>query len=136
VNGSARRRLLVARLWFEGNRFSPSPTGLAEFQRCEWARGDAALAASRDTESELAAVADFAQARPDWQVSASRCAAAWPGGPIDDALFEAFVAELLDDIRQTRPDALVLSLHGAAICASLDTPEREASVSIAPQWIG
>lgn len=117
------RRLLVARLWFEGNRFAPRPTGLHEFQRCEWDRGDAALAAALGTESELAAVADFAQARPDWQVSVSRCAAAWPGGPIDDTLFEAFADEVLRDVEQVQPHALYLSLHGAAITQRLDTPE-------------
>ena len=33
---------MVARLWFEGNRFAPGRTGLADFQRVEWARGEAA----------------------------------------------------------------------------------------------
>ncbi|MGL6109875.1 MAG: M81 family metallopeptidase [Rubrivivax sp.] len=117
------RRLLVARLWFEGNRFAPGLTDLAAFQRVEWAHGDAALAAARGTEHELAAVADFAAARSDWQVSVSRCAAAWPGGPIDDALFEAFADEVQDDVRRVQPHALYLSLHGAAITQGLQAPE-------------
>ena len=117
------RRLLVARLWFEGNRFAPAATDLAAFQRCEWARGDAALQTARDTETELAAVADFAAVRPDWQVQVSRCAAAWPGGPIDDAVFEHFVGEVLGDLRQWQPDAVYLSLHGAAITQRLHSPE-------------
>ena len=87
------RRLLVARLWFEGNRFAPARTTLADFQHVEWARGEAALAALRGSEHELAAVADFAAARTDWGVQVSRCAAAWPGGPIDAALFAAFSDE-------------------------------------------
>jgi hypothetical protein len=33
----------VARLWHEGNSFSPQRTGLAEFQRREWSRGADAL---------------------------------------------------------------------------------------------
>lgn len=119
------RRLLVARLWFEGNRFAPGSTGLAAFQRVEWARGDSALAAARGTESELAAVADFAAARHDWQVQVSRCAAAWPGAPIDDAVFEAFTDELLHDLRTLQPDALYLSLHGAAITPQRPAPEAE-----------
>jgi microcystin degradation protein MlrC len=119
------RRLMVARLWFEGNRFSPGTTTLAGFQRVEWARGEAALAAARGTEHELAAVADFAAARDDWQVQVSRCAAAWPGGPIDDALFSAFSDELLADLQRWQPDALYLSLHGAAITRQLDAPETQ-----------
>jgi microcystin degradation protein MlrC len=117
------RRLLVARLWFEGNRFAPARTTLADFQRVEWARGEAALAAVRGSEHELATVADFAAARTDWDVQVSRCAAAWPGGPIDDALFAAFSDELLADLQRCRPDALYLSLHGAAITPRHEAPE-------------
>lgn len=119
------RRLMVARLWFEGNRFAPGRTALADFQRVEWARGEAALAAARDSEHELAAVADFAAARSDWQVQVSRCAAAWPGGPIDDALFEAFSDELLADLQRCQPDALYLSLHGAAITQHHVAPQTQ-----------
>jgi microcystin degradation protein MlrC len=117
------RRLLVARLWFEGNRFAPGRTGLADFQRVEWGRGDGALAAARGAEHELAAIADFAAARPDWTVSVSRCAAAWPGGPIDDDVFETFADELLHDLQHVQPHAMYLSLHGAAITQALHAPE-------------
>ncbi len=119
------RRLLVARLWFEGNRFAPARTTLADFQRVEWARGEAALAAARGSEHELDAVADFAAVRTDWDVQVSRCAAAWPGGPIDDALFEAFGDELLADLRRCQPDALYLSLHGAAITQHDGAPQTQ-----------
>lgn len=117
------RRLLVARLWFEGNRFSPTVTGADAFRRVEWLRGADALHRARGTEHELAAVAEFAAARSDWQVQLSRCAAAWPGGPIDDALFDAFAEELLHDAQAQQPDAMLLSLHGAAITARHAAPE-------------
>ena len=92
-------------------------------QRVEWARGDGALAAARGAEHELAAIADFAAARPDWTVSVSRCAAAWPGGPIDDDVFETFADELLHDLQHVQPHAMYLSLHGAAITQALHAPE-------------
>jgi microcystin degradation protein MlrC len=114
---------LVARLWFEGNRFAPGSTGPGEFQRVEWAHGDAALQAGRGTEHELATVADFDAARADWQVQVSRCAAAWPGGPIDDGLFDTFSSELLADLQRWQPDSLYLSLHGAAVAQRHDAPE-------------
>ncbi len=119
------RRLLVARFWFEGNRFASGITDAAAFARCEWVRGDDALNAAAGTEAELAAVVDFARTRSDWSVSVSRCAAAWPGGPVDDALFDALVAEIVADVRREAPDAVVLSLHGAAITVRRQAPDLE-----------
>lgn len=116
-------RLAVARLWFEGNRFSPRLTEARDFELREWRKGEDALAAARGCETELAAVADFADAHPDWSVSALRCASASPGGPIVQQLFEGYCAELLDDLRTLRPDAVYLSLHGAAIAEREDAPE-------------
>ncbi len=146
-----RLRLFVARLWFEGNRFSPAPTGLAQFRQREWLRGGAALEAARGTATELAAVAALADEgalRSDERsagfadragragdavareagnvfgdVVVGRCASASPGGPIDDAVFDAFVEETLADLGDARIDAVYLSLHGAAITRSRDHPE-------------
>ena len=44
-----RRRLAVARFWYEGNAFGPLPADIAAFERCEWASGAAALAAAQGT---------------------------------------------------------------------------------------
>lgn len=117
------RTLAVARLWFEGNAFSPTPTGLAQFKAREWDKGDSALLAARGTATELAAVADFADANRDWSVEVLRCAAAMPGGPIDDGLFAGFLDELAGDLARHQWDAVYLSLHGAAITRSGGSPE-------------
>lgn len=120
------KHLFVARLWLEVNSFSPLPTGRAEFEGTEWAHGEAALAPFRDTPTELAAVIDFAARHPDWRVTVSRCASASPGGPMDDALFDAFMSEVLRDLgAQERWDAVYLSLHGALATGSRPTPELE-----------
>jgi len=120
-----KKKLAVFRLWFEGNAFGPVPTGRAEFEAREWAKGAAALAAARGTATELAAVAAFAADRPDWDVTVLRCASANPGGPIEDALFDALLGELVADLAGTRWDAVVLSLHGAAITRSRPAPELD-----------
>ena len=120
-----KRKLAVFRLWFEGNAFSPLATGLPEFQAREWRKGEGALAAARGTATELAAVADFATARPDWEVTVLRCASANPGGPIDDAVFEAVRTELASDLAGTQWDAVYLSLHGAAIARSHLAPDLD-----------
>ncbi|MCJ0763483.1 M81 family metallopeptidase [Variovorax terrae] len=120
-----RKRLGVARLWYEGNAFCLLPATRQDFERREWRRGRDALEAARGTATELAAVCDFAQAQPGWEVVASRCASALPAGPIDDEVFEAFLAEVLADFRNGPWDAVYLSLHGAGITAGRDAPELD-----------
>jgi microcystin degradation protein MlrC len=114
------KRLAVARLWHEGNSFSPLPTGLPEFRRREWFRGQEALARYRGTATELGAVIDFAEAQQaSWSVEVLRCASAPPGGPVEDALWEEIADELARDLRAGEWDAVYLSLHGALV-----TPRR------------
>ncbi|HEX6944762.1 MAG TPA: M81 family metallopeptidase [Casimicrobiaceae bacterium] len=110
-----RRRLAVARFWFEGNAFSPVPTTLASFQAREWTSGRAALDAARGTESELAAVAEFGESHPDWDVTVLRCCSANPGGPIAAAAFAALRDEIVGTLAGRDWHAVYLSLHGAAI---------------------
>ena len=117
--------LAVARLWFEGNAFSPLPTGRKQFESREWTKGASALAAARDTESELAGVTDVLDRHPEWRAQLLRSASATPGGPIEHALFEAFCTEVLEDLAALQPDAVYLSLHGAAITDQCATPDLE-----------
>ncbi len=123
---SDARRVAVARLWFEGNRFAPTVTGPDAFARCEWRDGADAIGAARGTATELAAVADAIDVRPGWRVEALRCASAAPGGPIDEPLFALWLDEVIDGLRRVRPDGVYLSLHGAAITTARDAPELDA----------
>jgi microcystin degradation protein MlrC len=126
---SRRRRLAVARFWHEGNAFAPLPADMAAFERCEWTSGAAALAAARGTATELGAVAAFAEAHPEWEVVALRCASALPAGPVDDAVFERCAEEISAGIAAGIAgggwDAVYLSLHGAAITATRQTPDLD-----------
>ena len=116
-------RIAVARLWFEGNRFAPGLTDRACFARREWLQGQAALDRFRDTATELAAVAALQQARPEWDIQVLRCASAEPGPPIDDAVFETWLQEVLEGLSRLQPDGVYLSLHGAAITAHCENPD-------------
>jgi microcystin degradation protein MlrC len=119
------RTLAVARLWLEVNSFSPVPTELADFTAKEWLRGPDTLKAFAGTPTELGAVAAFATANPGWDVHVLRCAAAEPGGPMEDGLFERFLAEVQHDLAARRWDAVYLSLHGALVTPSRPTPDRD-----------
>jgi microcystin degradation protein MlrC len=129
--GSAqrRRRLAVARFWYEGNAFGPLPADFAAFERYEWRSGAAALASTKGTATELAAVAEFAAQHPEWQVVVFRCAAASPAGPIEESVLARFLDELKHGLALGMAhggwDAVYLSLHGAAITTERQTPDLD-----------
>jgi microcystin degradation protein MlrC len=129
------RRIAVARLWLEVNSFSPVPTVLEDFQAKEWLRGPETLKTFAGTPTELGAVAAFAAAHPDWDVQVLRCAAAEPGGPMDDALFEQFLSEVASDLKARRWDAVYLSLHGALATPSRPNPDRDI-IAVAREAVG
>lgn len=120
-----KRKLAVARFWFEGNAFCPHTTGRTQFELREWTCGDAAIAAARGTASELAAVADFAVTHTESEVTTLRCASASPGGPIDDAVYAQIVDEITRGLAGTHWDAVYLSLHGAAITHTRLAPDLD-----------
>jgi len=109
-------RIAVARLWFEGNSFSPTLTGLPELHTREWGEGPAMLARYAGTATELGGLAAFLAARPHWQATALRCTSAQPGGPLTEAAFGGWLAEVLEGLRAGAPwDGVYLSLHGACV---------------------
>lgn len=120
------RRLFVARFFHEGNSFGPLIADRAAFGRHEWFRASEAIERAAGSNHELAALPPFARHHPEWRLAVSRCAAAIPSGPIDDAVFEAFLAEVLADLDSALAaggvDAVYLSLHGAAMTVSRPGP--------------
>lgn len=129
-----KKRLAVARLWFEGNAFSSLPADKAAFESYEWQTGPGVLHAARNTATELGAVARFAEEHPNWEVVPLRCAAALPAGPIDEAVYQELSAEIVqgltDGLKHGPWDAVYLSLHGAAITSERETPELDLAVKI------
>jgi microcystin degradation protein MlrC len=119
------KRLAIARLSHEGNSFSPALTGLGEFERREWVAGAAARAFYRGSRSELGAAVAFLDARPDWDGSFLRCAAAPPGGPVAGALLQAIRMEILEGLGAGPWDGVYLSLHGAMIGPEVPRPELD-----------
>lgn len=119
------KKLAVARFWFQGNTFCPIATTLDSFSDREWREGEAALAADRGENTELAAVGDFAGEHPDWEVSVLRCASANPAGPIEERVFAQLMGEIVRALAGTRWDAVYLSLHGAAVTTERQNPDLD-----------
>lgn len=119
------RKLAVARLWYEGNSFSPIPTGLSVFEAREFFAGGAAKDFYRGTKTEIGAVVDFAERTRDWSVEFLLCAAAPPGGMMTQDAFATIRDTILDGLGRDQWDAVYLSLHGATVTESNPTPELE-----------
>ena len=117
--------IAVARLWFEGNSFTPVPTPRSAFESREWGSGAPHLARYAGTGTELGALHGFLAARPDWRATVLTCTAAQPGGPMTDDAMRAWREEVEAGLRAQRFDGVYLSLHGA--CVTESDPEADAT---------
>ncbi len=126
------KRLAVARLWHEGNSFSPVATTLSDFRRREWFEGEAARAHYDGTATEMGAVADFErQQAGQWRVTFLPTMAAPPGGPVPDDDFAQMAGRIVAAVRANPVDAIYLSLHGSLVTATNPTPERDLIQTVA-----
>ncbi|MFP6741068.1 MAG: M81 family metallopeptidase [Alphaproteobacteria bacterium] len=120
------KRLAIARLWHEGNSFSPVPTTAESFRAVEWHCGEAAAVFHRGNATEGGAVVAFPEEHPDWQGVFLRCAGASPAGPLAAGLHETIRAEIVAGLESGGPwDGVYLSLHGALVAERVDSPDRE-----------
>ncbi len=119
------KRLAVARLWHEGNSFSPVATMAGDFHSREWVVGAGAVAFYRGSATEIGAVVDFIAERADWDAVYLRCAAASPAGPLVEGLYQSIRDEIVEGLAGGPWDAVYLSLHGAMLAAGVANPERD-----------
>jgi microcystin degradation protein MlrC len=117
--------IAVARLWFEGNSFTPVPTPRSAFASREWGSGEAHLARYAGSATELGALHAFLAARPDLRATILPCIAAQPGGPMADEAMRAWRGEVEAALKAGRFDGVYLSLHGA--CVTESDPEADAT---------
>ena len=109
-------RIAGARLWFEGNSFTPTPTTPEAFRAREWLAGPADLARAAGTATELGGLLGFLATRPHWDATLIRATSAQPGGPMTRAMLDAWLDEVEQGLRAGAPwDGVYLSLHGAAV---------------------
>ncbi|MFH5925166.1 M81 family metallopeptidase [Roseomonas xinghualingensis] len=119
-------KIAVARLWFEGNSFTPTPTGMDAFLSREWITGNAVLERYAGTAMEMGAVAAFLAARPDWSATVLRCASAQPGGAMANEVMDAWMGEVIPALSGGGFDGVYLSLHGA--CVTQSDPEADLTI--------
>ena len=83
--------LAVARFWFEGNSFTPTPTTREEFASRERVSGAEAVARYRGTGTELGGLAAFLDANPGWTAEVILSLSAQPGGPLTKDIVPAWL---------------------------------------------
>lgn len=116
-------RLAILRFWYEGNAFSLVPATREAFAIREWYSGEAARSYYAGKGVETGAAVDFLREHPDIEGHFIHCAAAYPAGPIEAGLFGELLDRITARLAGTIWDGVYVSLHGASLCADLETPE-------------
>ncbi|MGE0315382.1 MAG: M81 family metallopeptidase [Lautropia sp.] len=127
MSPGAAPRIGIAGFFLEANRFAPVTTGRDFADAFDLAGDDlhAQFGAARPrTLPDIAGFVAGMDAGGAWTPVALRAAAAHPGGPIEQAWFDAFVADLEARLRRALPlDGVFLSSHGAALATAEDDPD-------------
>ena len=125
-------RVALAGMILESNRFS-RPAERADFESLNWMGGNALLAEARgDTPSlakEFSAFVRAMDATGPWTPVPILLAACHPQGPVEEAVFEVYAAQVLAGLDQP-VDAVYLCHHGAMVATHLDDPDGELAVRI------
>ncbi|MGV6873945.1 M81 family metallopeptidase [Pseudochelatococcus sp. B33] len=114
-------RILVARIFHEGNSFTSLRTSQENFVVH---RGRELVVAARQTNSSLGGAISELE-KEGAVIVPALSAVAPPGGPVLDAVYTALKNDILKAAASAQPDGVYLELHGAMITESLDDPEGD-----------
>jgi microcystin degradation protein MlrC len=116
------KRILIAGFKHETNTFSKLATTLEHYRSRGLYRGEQISKALRGTNTEIAAFLDACDAN-GWQAIPVVSADATPSGRLTRETYETIATEIVDRARDTKPDAVLLSLHGAMVAEHTDDGE-------------
>ena len=117
--------IFTASLGTETNTFSPMPTGEGLFASTYLVRGG-----DYGVNPDLFALPmlrfrDLTRDR-GWRLTESLCTFAEPAGPTLDRVYRKFRDEIVADLKRALPvDAVLLSLHGAMVCETIESGETD-----------
>jgi microcystin degradation protein MlrC len=107
-------RVLTAELAHETNTFSRRATNAQSFKDHYVLRGDDAIQARGDANTELAGFVDVGRDN-GWQIDHVLSAAAGPSGKVERAAFEWLCDPIAAAAAQRKFDGILLALHGAMV---------------------
>ena len=107
-------RVLTAELAHETNTFSCRQTDRQSFKDRYVLRGEEAVRARSESNTELAGFVDAGRAH-SWQIEHVLSAAAGPSGKVERAAFEWLCDPIVAAVEQGEFDGVLLGLHGAMV---------------------
>ena len=125
-------RIAILGFSIECNRFSPVTTA-GDFARRADIRGDEIVQQARAVpsraSSDLPGFFEQMDRGGPWMPVPLRLAAAQPGGPVDEAFFDAFVEEIGNGLDRALDDGgidgVFIVAHGAALSTGSDDPDGD-----------
>ncbi len=116
-------RVAIGGFYHETNTRARTVTRLTDFQAYQYAEGAALARTFAGTNSEIGGMLDGA-AEGGHETVPLLFAAAVPSGPIERACYEQLLGRSLALLAEAGPvDAVLLSLHGAAVVEGIDDPD-------------
>ncbi len=116
------KRVLIGGISHETNTFNPHPTDLAAFQQRGLYSGDELIARRRGTNTEIGGMIAGLEER-GLGIAPAIFGAAMPAGVVTAGAVDAILNGLLQTLKQTPVDGVLLALHGAMVTAEHDDGE-------------
>jgi microcystin degradation protein MlrC len=117
-------RIAVAGFSHETNTFAGWPTDLVDFEANGYFRGDE-LRSQAGTNTVVGGAIDAIDADPSLELIPLTATSAIPGGIVTARAVNEIEGEIVAGLRRSRPDAVVLDLHGAMVTELSDDGESE-----------
>ena len=122
-------RVALLGMILESNRFA-KPAAEKDFRSLTWLSGSALMEEAHAPAPALAAeFSSFVRAMDatgPWKPVPCLLAASHPAGPVEEATFEAAMADMESALREAGPvDAVYICNHGAMVATHLDDPDGE-----------
>lgn len=118
-------KVFIAGLATETNTFSPIPTGIISYEEGLVAHGTATQSPAVGFGAPMHVWRSRAEAL-GWDVAESLAAFAQPAGPTVASVYNAFVEEILTDLKAAMPvDIILLTMHGAMVAEGCDDCEGD-----------
>src|SRR5207244_633401 len=117
-------RIAIAGFMHESNTFNPVVTDRAAFEAQSLLYGEDLIDEWRDAHHEIGGFLEAAKVE-GFEPVPIVMAWATPGGPVAGSFFEGITASIIREIYRTKPDGLLLALHGAMVAESYPDADGE-----------
>lgn len=110
------KRILVAQFFHETNSFSPKSADSSAFRKYVWHEGYEMIEKQRYVSSDLGGFVDYVLSNSDAELIPTIGLEAPPSGPVTEDVYNLFLSNILDGIKNNLPlDGVFIHFHGAMV---------------------